>query len=393
MKSSLTYCLVPLLLLLSGCRTTLPKDQMVISRIAYTIRIDKQPHNVVCGEAVPSSFELHTVSPLGTNPLQIKLEPPTSINSPTQELNIQLAIWSPNGRKLLVLADKTLYVINADGTGKNKIDEYSEFPNERYIAWSPDSQQLAYAEYDTIFIANSDGSHKIKAADSHLRRASNFLVGWSADSRDLLFYSKNGNLGELKLYRIPVPEKLPEGVENLPEPSRNLLATWPSSCQIQPNGKQICRLGTTQEFKGCRMHPDGRQVACLIGSTVKLITINSGKQENFLEGKLIALPVWSPDGQSIAFTTIPIPGKLEALWTMASNGLYPRHKIAEAQIFSIFQWSPDGQKLLYAPIGKDSHGHWTGRGLFTIDADGTNRQALISPDQAEVTTLSASWQP
>lgn len=393
MKSSLTYCLVSLLLLLSGCRTTLSKDQMVVGRIAYTIRIDQQPHKVVYGEAVPSSFELHTVSPLGTDPIQVKLERPASTNSPTQDPNIQLVIWSPNGKKLLVLADKNLYVTNPDGTGKTKIDEYSEFPNEHYIAWSPDSQRLAYADYDTIFIANSDGSHRIKVADSHLRRVSNFLVGWSADRRDLLFYSQNGNLGELKLYRIPVPEKLPEGFKNLPEPSRNLLATWPSICQIQPNGKQICRLGTTQEFKGCRMHPDGRQVACLIGPSVKLITIDSGKQENFLEGKLIALPVWSPDGQSIAFTTIPIPGKLEALWTMASNGLYPRHKIAEAQIFSIFQWSPDGQKLLYAPIGQDRCGHWTGQGLFTVDADGTNRRTLISPNQPEITILSASWQP
>lgn len=364
-KLHLICCLSPLILLLAACGS-----QVSNGRIAYTNKIQAEPYHRDRG--IPIYRDVQFISPLGTGASTL---PHPTPDASGDKRNVELPIWSPDGKKLMVIAKNTLYTTNPDGTGTTKISEYRTIiPDAKDFAWSPDSQRLAFALHGGISVAEQNGSRKVLVADSKLRRVDNSLVGWSADSQSVLFYQQLPQ-DKIALYRIAIPKTLPETPEGLADSDRKQLASWSS-----------------QEFNGCRMHPNGQQVACLIGETVKLVAIDNGNQSDFLAGKIKVLPVWSLDGERIAFTT-QASGAPEILWTMASHGWQSPQKIAEAPDFAIWQWSPDSQKLLFAPAETRVEGFDVGQGLFTINADGKNLQTIVPSDRVGNTIRFVSWQP
>ncbi|MCY7321796.1 MAG: hypothetical protein LH660_08355 [Phormidesmis sp. CAN_BIN36] len=180
---------------------------------------------------------MQSISSLGVGAFTL---PHPANDASAQKQNVELPIWAPNGKKLMVIAGKTLFTTNPDGTGSAKISDYGRgVPAAEDFAWSPDSQRLAYGIYGSISVAEADGSRKIQVADSNLRRVKNSLVGWSSDSKQLLFVEQSAQ-DEFYLYSLPIPETLPDSTQELDQSNRKRLATW-----------------SIQEFRGCRMHPIG----------------------------------------------------------------------------------------------------------------------------------------
>lgn len=98
-----------------------------------------------------------------------------------------------------------------------------------------------------------------------------------------------------------------------------------------------------------------------------------------------AVPAWSPDGRSIAFTR-ELPDHDE-LWIQDSAGARPRRIAQDApRALSFPAWSPDGASLLFnAGLTIDRMGVWLirpdGGGLRRILSDSTNyRCPSWSPD-------------
>ena len=71
-------------------------------------------------------------------------------------------------------------------------------------------------------------------------------------------------------------------------------------------------------------------------------------------------PVWSPDGDRIAYSD-------GGIWTMDADGGNPR-LLAEAGADAA--WSPDGRRIVYYESGPD-------RGVWVADADGGDRRWLV----------------
>lgn len=93
-------------------------------------------------------------------------------------------------------------------------------------------------------------------------------------------------------------------------------------------------------------------------------------------------PVWSPDGQYIYFTEVAPDPTDATKFTVALK----RHKVNAAEVETIFRdgiWprlSAEGKKLVVVSVDPFS----LGNSLWLLDADGSNPQQLIEPDQFRV---------
>jgi Tol biopolymer transport system component len=357
------YCLSALLIILPGCATKAKNG-----RIAYAQSLQQEAFNPNRG--IPLVLEIQSVNAKG------KDKQPLKSPNPKIAITTSLPLWSPDGKKMTVVAGRYLYMLNANGQNLLRLASYDEItPDAEDFAWSPDSQGIAYAEDDSIHVSWQTGE-TILVADSQQRRISNTLLGWSEDGKDLVFYEQSAN-DEFTLFRLPIPKTIPSSSTTrpeLPRSDRRALATWP-----------------IRKFYGCQMHSNRRQVACRFDQTIELVDLDSGKRQPFLSGKLTELPIWSRNGDRLAFVQQTSAGN-EELWTMDNWGK-SRQRVAEAAGFADWQWSPDGTKLLYIPAASTINGFQTSRGIFTVDVNGENRQLLIPGDQPGLVYKTASWQP
>jgi Tol biopolymer transport system component len=83
-----------------------------------------------------------------------------------------------------------------------------------------------------------------------------------------------------------------------------------------------------------------------------------------------AVPVWSPDGQKIAFVIL----EQSALYVMNADGTNQTQLAEKVSRYLIPAWSPDGQQIAFTRdtrLGRSA--------LYVINADGTNEVRLNTP--------------
>jgi|GEM_PF-5522618 len=99
-------------------------------------------------------------------------------------------VWSPNGRQLAFLwRDRTVAVINADGTHVHVLDPAATDAYVFGVAWSPSGHWIAYRRSgvgDALWVAHADGSHRRLIT----RGVANEEIGpiyWSRDGETILY--------------------------------------------------------------------------------------------------------------------------------------------------------------------------------------------------------------
>ena len=93
------------------------------------------------------------------------------------------------------------------------------------------------------------------------------------------------------------------------------------------------------------------------------------------------VPVWSPDGTRIAFTSSPLHPRPANLYTMAP-GVGDRQRLALATVRPP-RWSPDGTRLAF--VQDDGYRNFT---ISVIAADGSGQEQPLTP-----TVSDPSWSP
>jgi TolB protein len=252
-------------------------------------------------------------------------------------------IWSPDGGKILFTSDLgnynwEIYVMNADGSGLVDLSKSSNFDTDP--AWSPDSKRIAYESgpwvdaqdvfnadvQDTTYIriANADGSGRLKLPlpDTHSNPSS---PQWSPDGSQIVFNCST---------------VLVETGENASaSPNQGV-------CIAAADGTDVARIYSTKIAMNAAIlyYPD---------------------------------PVWSPDGNMIAFI-----GRLEdgttQIFTMNPDGsAVTQLTDSPLEMKSNLSWSPDGKRMIFLT----QKGGLLNRSFTTyvMNTDGTGITQLLDP--------------
>jgi Tol biopolymer transport system component len=343
-------------------------------------RIPVRNGKLAFSEAGPNSglfgfpSDLFTIDPDGSNRQRLS-------HCTAQNCMMRAFAWSPDGRRLAFvrgrgggsgsLPDLSLYVVDADGSAERRLDgcgkprwpSCGDFVGSQ-ISWSPDGSRLVVPREWSLYVFNVDRNRFRRLTKCRVRRCADFHPAWAPDGRRIVF-ARLVKPDVTWLYSIRADGV---GLRRLTKP--HVVGTNPV---WSPDGREIA-------FDGSDNHVSAR-IFVIAANGSGLRRIRSGPWDT---GP--GVPAWSPNGRRIAFLTTPgTPGSYRAeIWVINRNGTGRRLLYRSACCIGTWGrpiWSPDGRYVAFG-VGVSSMsqpGYDPNRsGIFVIKADGTGLRRLAS---------------
>jgi Tol biopolymer transport system component len=111
--------------------------------------------------------------------------------------------WSPDGSEIAVapfLGD--VYVMNADGSGMQRLTNIGFRTIRGFLDWSPDGSKIGFGsvheDHHNIYLLSADGSDIERLTNSFFRFFSN--PSWSPDGSQIAFSAYDDELGRYQIY-------------------------------------------------------------------------------------------------------------------------------------------------------------------------------------------------
>ena len=282
--------------------------------------------------------------------------------------------WSPDGRKIAFVSyhdaghgvGRDIYVMNADGSGVDRLTLFGIVGRAEQPAYSPDGQRIAFEASAHgnfgVYVMNADGSGVERLTYSD---ATGENPVWSPDGRRIAFVSN------LEIYAMNADGA---GVERLTYSTYSpayygVMRSYDHEPAWSPDGRRIAFVsGRDGNLEIYAMNADG--------SGVERLTFFDGMNWT-TRG-----PVWSPDGRGIAFSRQRRNGGWE-IYAMNADG-----SGGGCLAYSDDQpaWSPDGSRLAF---GSGQYGD--GWAIYAMNADGSGVERLTS--FASARSDQPAWSP
>jgi Tol biopolymer transport system component len=325
--------------------------------------------------------------------------------------------WSPDGKSIAFYSDRSgnadIWVMKADGsdpinlTADNKEQNY-------FFAWSPNGDQIAYNsqslgnQYMSVWVVNSDGTNAVDLTEQLNLSQQVFLMGdpaWSPKGDFITFPSQDDSGNESILIiettewhittTIPLrPATITTGSIRWSPDGRYIAAPL---AQIQGDFEEVIPElwlfsadGTTvwdisdglKDFlghgtkliglSGVDWSPTSDKLAFATsysGNDSIFLVNSNGKQLTLLtkDVKYCAYPVWSPNGQHIAFSCVSVDDGGTDIWSINSDGTNLSDLTQSGETLDRYPaWSPDGTRIAYeSHCGEDAD-------IWVMNADGSN---------------------
>ena len=291
-------------------------------------------------------------------------------DEPTPRPEVQISSWSHDGRRVFYVSrldrgNWELALANADGSGQRKL---MRIAGDAMPVWSPDGRKVAFegprdGEHNGLYVVNADGSGQRMLA----RRAHS--PTWSPDGRRIAF-----SWGP----RIYVINADGSGRRTLLNLHQGL-----SSLSWSPDGRMFSFL----QIGGCGEY-------CL---HLYVVDADGSGQERNVTSRLTggfrweyspaSDPVWSPDGQKLAFARL---NEGFGIYVVNADGSGLRKLTRRSSgTFAAPAWSPDGRKVAFA-LGRGEDSDLDNSEVFVVNADGAGQRNLTRnpADDAD-----PSWSP
>ena len=280
------------------------------------------------------------------------------LGGPPRKLSDHLALkarWSPDGRSVAFIEQRTLYAIDADGQNLRKI--WDAPANLEDLSFSPDGQQLTVtAEVSGI---SRLWSMKADGRDAHLllldwpKKANQYFGQWTPDGKHFVFSS--GREGRTNVYELVAPR---------------WFEFWKKPTAVRITGNQIPILASIPARDSNGLYV----LARMDEGAMRAYDPHSGKLAPYLDDFPMVQFVISPDRQWMAYTEYPS----RHLWKSRLDG---SEKVQLTNSFAMMeQWSPDGKSLVYSNF----------KNLYLVSADGGAPQKLTPDGHGDI---APTWSP
>ena len=265
--------------------------------------------------------------------------------------------------------DQEIYVMDADGGNPRRLTNNRD--GDWAPSWSPDGKHIVFlsgrdghvdrhAPIPEIYVMDADGGNPQNLTNNPKADRS---PSWSPDGKRIVFESDRDAGGNPHSIDIYVMDANGENQERL---TNNLTEDrYPS---WSPDGKRIV-------FSARR---EGHVVHNLdITYEIYAMTADGGDEQRLTDNRNNDLsPVWSPDGERIAFASDRKGGwqKFD-IYVMDADG-ENQHNLTQHRAWDASpSWSPNSERIIFR---SNRDGNWE---IYVMDTDGGNLQNLTNhPD-------------
>jgi Tol biopolymer transport system component len=289
--------------------------------------------------------------------------------------------WSPDGRLIAFVSTRDghagIYVMNPDGSNQTRIVSSGLSP----VVWSPDSARIAYIRgsyfswedgppHGEVLIVSADGSGAARSTSQIAWSA----PSWSPDGTRLAFSGPGPNRRGEAIYTMsadsPEETRLNTPLDFFQGPLGDVTTKDPS---WSPDGERIA-------FSSFR---DGNyEIFVMTADGSSSSPLTQSPQDEWL-------PVWSPSGNSIAYSHESAEPFHSDLFVMKADGTI-QHRVRRNDGLAVesIVWGPNGYiaytslMWLMPFLGEGS------KGLYVVREDGSRSVRL-----SEHTLSPPSWSP
>jgi eukaryotic-like serine/threonine-protein kinase len=282
--------------------------------------------------------------------------------------------WSENGMIIYAPATQSgLFEVPATGGTARQVTkiEVGVHTTHRWPIWLPGGKEFLYlatshehegaSERNGIYVATPDGKENrfLLPADANVVVTPGYLL--FVQNGNLMAQAFDEKRAELKGDPAPVAAGVIRNSGTWRaafDASNNGILVFQSGSSaigsqllfLSHDGKPPVQLGDTAVFHEMKLSPDERKLAIALGdpsSALWVYDVARGVRTRLTFQGNVATPVWSPDGNRIAFGERRGNGAMDLYVKDASGVGKEESLVSDNQDKAIADWSPDGRHILY----------------------------------------------